>query len=85
MYWPTKEGEPVEYGKHKVTLQSETVSGDYIIRKIQVVNEKVSICNDWSVNTQYMYMYMYAFNYMQDTLSTTSTCSLPTLSIYICM
>lgn len=42
MYWPTKEGEPVEYGKHKVTLQSETVSGDYIVRKLQVINEKVS-------------------------------------------
>ena len=41
MYWPTKEGEPVEYGKHKVTLQSETVSGDYIIRKLLVQNEKV--------------------------------------------
>ena len=42
MYWPTKEGEPVEYGRMKVTLQSETQSGDYIIRKLLVCNERVS-------------------------------------------
>ena len=41
MYWPTKEGEPVEYGRMKVTLQSETLSGDYIIRKLLVSNERV--------------------------------------------
>ena len=43
MYWPTKEGEPVEYSKHKVTLQSETPSGDYIIRKFLIQNEKVRL------------------------------------------
>ena len=42
MYWPTKEGEPTEYGRMKVTLQSELPSGDYIIRKLLVVNQKVS-------------------------------------------
>ena len=42
MYWPTKEGEPMEYGRMKVTLQSELPSGDYIIRKLLVVNQKVS-------------------------------------------
>ena len=42
MYWPTKEGEPMEYGRMKVTLQSELASGDYIIRKLLVVNQKVS-------------------------------------------
>ena len=48
MYWPTKEGEPVEYGKNKVTLQSEMVNGDYIVRKILVQNEKVGqINNNW--------------------------------------
>ena len=41
MYWPTKEGEPVEYGRIKVTLQSEVPSGDYIIRKLHICNEKV--------------------------------------------
>ena len=41
MFWPTKEGEPIEYGKHKVTLQSETVHGDFIIRKFLIQNEKV--------------------------------------------
>ena len=41
MYWPTKEGEPVEYGRIKVTLQSETTSGGYVIRKLHICNERV--------------------------------------------
>ena len=41
MYWPTKEGEPVEYGRMKVVLQSEAQSGDFVTRKLLVSNERV--------------------------------------------
>ena len=41
MYWPTKEGEQIQYGHVNVTLQSETPSGDYVIRKLHTSNERV--------------------------------------------
>ena len=41
MYWPTKEGEPVEYGRIKVTLQSEATTPDYTTRKLHICNERV--------------------------------------------
>ena len=41
-YWPTKQEEPVEFGKLKVTLQSENASEDYTTRKLHICNEKVN-------------------------------------------
>ena len=41
MFWPTRENEPVEYGKLKVTLQVEIPGDEFITRKIHVCNDKV--------------------------------------------
>ena len=36
-YWPINEGEKIVYGPFDVTLQSETNSEDYVVRKFRVV------------------------------------------------
>ena len=43
MYWPTMEGQQIQYGHVNVTLQSETPSEHYIIRKLHISNERVDV------------------------------------------
>ena len=40
-YWPLQKGETAEFGKLKVTLQSEDPHEEYVVRKLHVCNEKV--------------------------------------------
>ena len=36
-YWPVNEGEEIVYGQFNVTLQSEMISENYVVRKLLVV------------------------------------------------
>ena len=38
-YWPVNEGERTGYGPFDVTLQSETISEDYVVRKLHIVSK----------------------------------------------
>ena len=38
-YWPVNEGEGIVYGPFDVTLQSETISEDYVVRKLYIVSK----------------------------------------------
>ena len=42
-YWPLQKDESAEFAKLKVTLQSEDVHEQYVVRKLHVCNEKVSL------------------------------------------
>ena len=46
-YWPLQKDEYVEFGKLKVTLESEYVHEQYVIRRLHICNEKV--CHNYSL------------------------------------
>ena len=41
-YWPTKEEETIKYGKIIVTMQSKASYGDFIVRRFNLQEDKVS-------------------------------------------
>ena len=40
-YWPLQKGETAEFGRLKVTLQSEDQYIEFVVRRLHVCNEKV--------------------------------------------
>ena len=59
-YWPTKEEETIKYGKIVVTMQSKAAYGDFGVRKFNLREDKVCLCQystlnfKLSIHTQYL-------------------------------
>ena len=55
-YWPKVEGDSETFGKCTVTLLSQENSNDYIIRKMEVSSERMSVSQSGFTVTQFQFV-----------------------------
>ena len=56
-YWPTKEEETIKYGKIVVTMQSKAAYGDFGVRKFNLREDKVCLCQYSTLNFKLKHTY----------------------------